>query len=60
MDVKYGFFHTKGRTQIESVWEQGAEENVCTYEGGKWREVEENFIMTTGDLRFLGGCNAGG
>jgi hypothetical protein len=27
-------FHTKGRTQIEGVWEQGAERNIWVWEGG--------------------------
>lgn len=23
--------HCKGRTQIEGIWEQGTEKNICTY-----------------------------
>jgi hypothetical protein len=33
--------HTKGRTQIEGVWEQGAEENIWISEevAGDWRRL---------------------
>jgi hypothetical protein len=34
MGVKLGPGN-KERTYVESVWEQSAEENVCTLEGGK-------------------------
>jgi hypothetical protein len=30
IEVRNFVFHAKGRTQIEGVWEQGAEENIWT------------------------------
>jgi hypothetical protein len=33
--------HTKGRAQIETVWEQGAEENIWTKEGGSGGRLEK-------------------
>jgi hypothetical protein len=35
------FFHTVGRTQIEGVSEQGAEENVWTQTRGSGRRMEK-------------------
>jgi hypothetical protein len=34
----------KGGTQTGGIWEQGAQENILTYEI-KWREAGENCIM---------------
>jgi hypothetical protein len=30
LGVKLSFLYTKGRTYIDGVWEQGAEENIWT------------------------------
>jgi hypothetical protein len=46
MGVKLGISNTKGRTQIDGVWEQGAEENSLDLRGRKWREAGESCIMT--------------
>jgi hypothetical protein len=37
--------HAEGRTQIEGVWEQGAEEKYLDLRGRKWREAGEDCIM---------------
>jgi hypothetical protein len=34
--------NTKGRTQIEGVCEQGAEENIWNYEGGSGRRLKKS------------------
>jgi hypothetical protein len=31
----------KGKTQIEGVWKQGAEENICTEEGWNGKRLEK-------------------
>jgi len=33
--------HTKGGTEIEGVWEEGADENVCICEGGSGESIEK-------------------
>jgi len=35
--------HTKGRTQIEGIWERGVEENIWTEEGSSKRQCNEEF-----------------
>jgi len=49
MGVKLGLSHTKERTQIEGVWEQGPEKNIWTQEGGSGEEVYivRSFITCT-------------
>jgi hypothetical protein len=32
--------NTKERSQIEGIWEQGAEENIWTYKGGRDGKME--------------------
>jgi hypothetical protein len=41
MGVNFGLFHTKGSTYIEGVWEEDAEENICTQEGGRGGKLEK-------------------
>jgi hypothetical protein len=41
MGVKLGLSHTKERTQTKGVWEQGAEENIWTWEGGSGKRLEK-------------------
>jgi hypothetical protein len=39
MDVKLGP-HFNGRTQVQDIWKQSAEENMWKYEGSSDRELE--------------------
>jgi len=39
--------HTKGRTQIEGIWEQDAEENIWTLEGGTGRKLEKTVLWAS-------------
>jgi hypothetical protein len=39
--VTLDLVHIKGRTQTEGVWEQGAEENIWTYERGSGGRLEK-------------------
>jgi hypothetical protein len=42
MGLKFGL-SANGRTEIEGIWEQGAEKNV-DLRGRKWQEVRENYM----------------
>jgi hypothetical protein len=51
MAVKIDLCHSIGRTEIEGVWEQGAEENIWIKEGWSDRGAEETTLLR--DVQFV-------